>query len=205
MLSLNSIKTKLFWILAITQSLFGLTIFYIQIRAILSATPWENYPFEHVLSSVGVLFFCFGAAASCYLMWLVDVKKKWLVPLPVPAIVLVTGALITILSAVFYHYLTMIGWCCEHPLAFYFGFPFSYLVGIGSHLFSVMLPYKDYGLLQILYTSQLQLRWQFFPFLFFLDFIFWSNTMVVFLSIIARMQKRTLFEPTKEEIQSKTT
>jgi hypothetical protein len=205
MFTLKTIKTKLFWILAITQALFALAIFYNELMSIFNMVPGRNYPIEHRWSWIVVLLFCFGAIASCYLMWLFGIKNKQAALLPSPVMVLVLAALMTISSAVFSHYLSMIGWCCEHPLAFYFGFPFSYLLGIGSFLFSEMLPYKDYGLFKILFTSQPQVHWQFLPYQFFLNFLFWSNIILVLLSSVTQFrQKRSSFEPAKEEIQFET-
>jgi hypothetical protein len=138
-------------------------------------------------------------------MWLFDVKKKRAAPLPSPVMVLLLAALTTVLSAIFSHYLSIIGWCCEHPLAFYFGFPFSYLLGIGSVLLSEMLPYKDHGLLKILFTSQPQVHWQFLPYQLFLDFLFWSNTILVLVSLVTRFrQKRSSPGSAAAEIQSDT-
>lgn len=198
-------KINPFWILVLTQALFAIVICGNEVVAIYNRVPGGNYPIEHRFSWVVVLLFCFGAGASCYLMWLFDVKKKWTAPLPSPAMDLLLAALTTILSAVFAHYLSIIGWCCEHPLAFYFGFPFSYLLGIGSFLFSEMLPYKDYGLLKILATSHPQVGWQLLSYQFFLDFLFWSNTILVLLSLVTRFrQKRSLRGSAKAEIQSET-
>jgi hypothetical protein len=200
---LKTIKAKLFWIFVITQALFALVIFSNEVLSIFNRVPGGNYPIEHRLSFVVVLLFCFIAIASCCRMCLFDVENKQAAQLPSPAVVLFLAILTTILSAVFSHYLSPIGWCCESPLTFYFGFPFSYLLGIGSTLFSEMLPYKGYSLLKILSTSQPQVGWRFLPYQFFLDFLFWSNTFLVLLSFVRRLQqKRSLVEPAKEKIQS---
>ena len=108
----------------------------------------------------------------------------------------------TLASTVFSHYLSIIGWCCEHPLSFYFGFPFSYLLGIGSFIYSEMQPYENYGLLKILASSEPQVHWRFLPYEFFLSFLFWSNIIFVFFGLVLFFrQGNNLREQTKEEVQ----
>lgn len=79
----------------------------------------------------------------------------------------------------------MIGWCCEHPLAFYFGFPFSFLLAIAGYQYDVIAPYQNDDFLKILFTSQPQVGWRFLPYQFFLDLLFWFN-IVLILSRFAR-------------------
>ncbi len=203
MCKLKISKSRLFWILAITQTLFALVTFLNEVLAIYNRVPGGNYPIEHKSSWLKVAIFCSGAIISCFVIWLLDSKQKRGVLLPSPLLVLPLAIFPTLLSIVFSHYLSIIGWCCEHPLSFYFGFPFSYLLGMGSFIYSEMQPYENYGLLKILITSEPQVHWRFLSYEFFLDFLFWSNIIfVLFGMVIFFRQKDNLIKRTKEEVQS---
>jgi hypothetical protein len=195
-------RLRLFWISAITQILFALVIFINEVMAIYNQVPGGNYPIEHKSSWLKVIIFCGGAIVTCFVVWLVDSKKKWEVLLPSPLLVLPLGIFSTLASTVFSHYLSAIGWCCEHPLSFYFGFPFSYLLGIGGFIYSEMQPYENYGLLKILVNSQPQVHWNFMPYEFFLSFLFWSNIVFIFFGLVLFFrQGNNLHKQTKAEVQ----
>lgn len=170
--------------------------------AIYNRVPGGNYPIEHKSSWLKVIIFCGGAIASCLIVWFVDSKKKRRALLPSPLLVLPIGVFLTLASTVFSHYLAFMGWCCEHPLSFYFGFPFSYLLGIGSFIYSEMQPYENYGILKIIASSEPQVHWGFLPYEFFLNFLFWSNIIfVLFGLVLSFRQGNNLREQAKEEVQ----
>jgi hypothetical protein len=195
-------KSRLFWLFAITQTLFALVIFINEVMAIYNRVPGGNYPIEHKSSWLKVIIFCSGAIASFLMIRLLGSKKNWGLLLPSPFLVLPLGIFSTLASTVFSHYLSIIGWCCEHPLSFYFGFPFSYLLGIGSFIYSEMQPYENYGLLKIIASTEPQVHWRFLPYEFFLSFLFWSNIIFVLLGLVLFFrQGNNLREQMKEEVQ----
>ena len=195
-------KSKLFWSIAIMQTLFAVVIFLNEVMAIFNQVPGGNYPIEHKASWLKVTIFCSGAIISCFVIWFFDTKKKWSALLPSPLLVFPLAIFSTLSSTLFSHYLSIIGWCCEHPLSFYFGFPFSYLLGIGSFIYSEMQPYENYGLLKILATSEPHVQWKFLPYEFFLGFLFWLNIIFVLSGLVIFFrQKENLAKLSKQEVQ----
>ena len=194
--------SRLFWLFAITQALFALVIFINEVMAIYNRVPGGNYPIEHKSSWLKVIIFCVGAIASCIAVRFLDSKKNGGLLLPSPFLVLPLGMLSTLASTIYSHYLSIIGWCCEQPLSFFFGFPFSYLLGIGSIIYSEMQPYENDGLLKILASSEPQVHWEFLPYEFFLSFLFWTNIILVFFGLVLFFrQGNNLRKQITEEVQ----
>jgi hypothetical protein len=194
-------KSTLFWAFAVTQILFALVIFINEVMAIWNRVPGGNIPIEHKSSWIKVIIFCSGAIASCFVVWLVTSRRNGEALLPSPFLILPLGIFATLASTIFSHYLSRIGWCCEHLFSFYFGFPFSYLLGIGSFNYLEMQPFENYGLLKILASSETQIYWSFLPYEFFLSFLFWSNIIFVFFGLILFRQGNKLREQSKDEVK----
>jgi len=182
--------------------LFAFVIFLNEIMAIYNRVPGGNYPIEHKSSWLKVIIFCSGAIISCFSLWFLDKRQKRGMLLHSPLLVLSLAFLATMSSTFFSHYLSSIGWCCEHPLSFYFGFPFSYLLGIGRFIYSEMQPYENYNLMKILITSEPRVHWRLLPYEFFLSFLFWTNIVFAFLGLIRFFwQSNNLRKQTKKEVQ----
>jgi len=176
---------KPYWLLGIIHALFAAGILLNELQSISNRVPGGNYPIEHQASWARVLLFCAAAVASCFVVWFFDHKRSWGAFFPPAGLVFLSGVLAALASTLFLHYLSNIGWCCESPIAFFFGFPFSFLLGSGGFDYAPLQPFKNSGLLKILFTSQPQLGWQFWTYEFFLDVLFWSSIAFVLLSLAA--------------------
>lgn len=66
------------------------------------------------------------------------------------------------------HYFSMVGWCCENPFAVFLGFPYSWLRAYPPepYHFEMARMHIDFN----------QMRWEFQPFAFVIDIIFWANS-----------------------------
>jgi hypothetical protein len=190
---LKTNNLKFFWSLVALQILFALVILLNEVMTIYNRGVGGSFPIEHKSSWLKVIIFCSGALLSGLIIWLLDSRGKLDSLLPSPWLVLILAAFPTLLSTIFSHYLSVIGWCCEHPFSFYFGFPFSYLLGIGSFIHSEMQPYEHYDLLKILNTSQPQVHWKLLPYEFLLDFVFWSNIIFVLFGFAIFLRKKYNF------------
>ena len=181
---------KPFWLLGITQAFFALGILLNELMSIFNRIPGGNHPLERQSSWIKVLLFGAGAAGSCFVVWFFDAKKDWSAIFPPAGLVFLSALLATCVSTIFSHYLSSIGWCCESPIAFFFGFPFSFLLGSGGFDYAALQPFANYDLLKLLSAAQPQVGWQFQPFEFFLDVLFWSSIAFVLLTLVSFWRRR---------------
>jgi hypothetical protein len=146
--------------------------------------PMTIFPMEHQ-ASWGKSLLYFGAAIiSILVAWSFTSKRRLHIFLPSLKPVLLFAAFPTLTSILTTHYLSVLGWCCESPFTFYFGFPFSFLRGVGGPDYSLMSQYSNYSFFAVLRASELQISWQFLPYPIFLNALFWSNMIFSFLSSI---------------------
>ncbi len=193
-------KIKPFMALATIQVMFACVILANELLAIYNRRPGGNYPIEIKYSWTRVLLFCGGAIISFVIAWVFNSKKQLIILLPSFKSVLLL-ALLPTLSSVLSNYMAFMGWCCEQPFGYFFGFPFSFVHGIVGFDSSV-LQYANYGLFEILTTSEFTVNWKFFPYQFFLNFLFWSNIVFVLLNLVILFrQKNNLLTLTQENVQ----
>ncbi len=163
---------KLFFTLAIIQLLLaGCTLIYEGTAR--SSDPFTGpEPIEHVASWQRVILFSACAAISV-LVALAFMKIKPLADYFPSFKIIVPIALIPfMLGIVFSHYFDRLGFCCDTPFTFFFGFPFSALTGMKDD--PSIQAYAHYGLFDILFRSDLHLTWGIrFPVI--LNAIFWIN------------------------------
>lgn len=196
-------KNNPFMALAVIQVVFACIILTNELLAINNRVPGGNYPIEIKSSWTRVLLFVGGAIISVLVAWVLNSKNQLLLHSPSLKSVLMLAVFPTSLS-VLSNYFAFMGWCCEQPLGYFFGFPFSFLLGVGGFDYSAMQPYENYGILEILYTSQPKVHWKFLQYQFFLDFLFWSNVIFVLLILVTLfMQKENLHKLPQKEVQFK--
>jgi hypothetical protein len=174
-------KPKTFLALAATQTVFACMILINEIMSIFNAVPGGNYPIEHKDSWARVLLFCAVAVIGFLLAWRFNSKKD-LAILPSLNLVFLSAAIPT-LASVLSNYLAFLGWCCEQPLAFFFGLPFSFILDIVGFDYVSLRQYENYSLVQILTASELPANWKFYSYQFLLDFLFWFNLVFVLVSL----------------------
>ena len=183
-------ERKYFITFAVVQVVFAFVILVNEFLAVSRKFPMDIFPIEHQSSWEKVLIYCGGAIMSIFVGWLFTSKQQISVFVPSLKFVLVLAAFLTLSSVFASHYLSVLGWCCESRLTFYFGFPFSFVLGIGGYDYSLMPHYTNYAFLEVLNASELQAFWRFLPYQFFLNLLFWSNITFVFVSSISLLTQR---------------
>jgi len=146
--------------------------------------PMTIFPMEHQASWGKSSLYFGGAITSILVAWIFTSKRRLNIFLPSLKPVLLFAVFSTLTSILTSHYLSVLGWCCESPITFYFGFPFSFLRGVGGPDYSLMSQYANYSFFAVLRASELQISWQFLPYRFFLNALFWSNMIFSTLSSI---------------------
>jgi hypothetical protein len=182
-----------FLVLAATQAVFACVILANELLAINNRFPGGNYPFEIRYSWTRVLLFFGGAIISLLVVWAIKSKKLSFILLPSLKSVLAL-AIFPTLFGLFAVYLAFMGWCCEQPFGFFLGFPFSFVLGVAGFDHSI-LQYANYGLFEILTTSEFILNWKFLPYQFLLNFLFWSNIIFIFETLFFLVIQRGKFTP----------
>jgi hypothetical protein len=165
---------KLFITLAIIQLLLaGCTL--INEDASRSNDPFMGAtPIEHFASWQRVKLFSACAVLSV-LASLVFIKIKPLSDsMPSFKVILLIALIPLVLGIIFSHYFSRLGFCCETPFTFFFGFPFTVLIGMKDD--PSIMAYAHYGLLDILFRSGLHLSWDFRPIPLLLNTTFWLNS-----------------------------
>jgi hypothetical protein len=194
---------KTFLVLAITQTILASLIL---INELLATNPHNRvpggyFPIEHHSSWARVCFFCGAAVIGLLISWIFKSRKS-LGFLPSVKSILLLSVLVSLLSIQLNSYFAEMGWCCEQPLAFFFGFPFSFMLGIAGYNHSALQQYANYGLFQVLGSTELQIAWRFRPFQFFLDFLFWSNLILVLLSLASPFMRRYRLTQNQKKLQA---
>lgn len=170
-------------VLVISQALFASLVLLVEVAGQSRWFPMTIFPNDHKDSWAKVILYCSGAFLSVFVVWLFTTKKPSNNTLPSLKLVLLPGAVLTLSSVLVWHYLSVWGWCCESRPVFYFGFPFSFLLGIGDN-YSSLLPYKTLNLFEVLSSPHLTDFWRIYPYQLFLDFLFWTNAVLVFICLI---------------------
>jgi hypothetical protein len=146
-----------------------------------------------------VLLFSVAAIISLLAAWFFNSKQHLTPPL---ISILLLASFLTLSGTFVSHYLSVLGWCCESRFTFYFGFPFSFALGIGGFDYSIQ-QFGNLSLLKILSTPELVTNWKFLPYHFFLNLLFWSNMVFVFLSSASLLvSKVQVAQQIKGQVQS---
>jgi hypothetical protein len=168
-----------FMIFALMQTVFACLILTNEYAAVSRQLPMTSFPAEHQFSQGKVFLFCGVAVANLLAAWRFKLKQHLT---PSLAVVLSFAVPLTTSGVFISHYLSVLGWCCESPFTFYFGFPFSFMLGIAGFDYSIQ-QYGHFNLLQVLSDRGLTIAWKFLPYRFFLNLLFWSNIVFLFLSL----------------------
>lgn len=196
-------KQKYFIAFAVLQVIFACVILINEFLAVSRKFPMDIFPIEHKFSWERILLYCGGAIISIFVGWLFTSKQQLSVFVPSLKFVLVSAVFLTLSGVFASHYLSVLGWCCESRLTFYFGFPFSFVLGIGGYDYSLMPHYTNYAFLEVLNDSELQAFWKFLPYQFFLNLLFWSNIIFIFASFSSLLvQRRKYFQIVNGQVQS---
>jgi hypothetical protein len=176
--------------LPVLYAFFACFVLGNELLAISNRVPGGNFPIEHKFSWARVFLFCGGAVLSLLVVWIFVVRKHRHVFLPSLKFV-VFFALCTTLVGVLSNYSSVTGWCCEVFPTRYFGFPFSFL--------------RANEIIDLLSKRELTeiIRNNFLAYPFFLDVLFWSNTVLVFLCMTAWLsQRKKSSEEVRRQVQS---
>ena len=190
--------------LVILQALLACWVLAVEIVGWSRWFPMDIFPNDHKASWAKVILYCTGAILSVLVVRRFTTKKQLNICLPSLKSVFSLGAVFTLFSIFISHYLSAWGWCCESRLVFYFGFPFSYLLGVGGYDYPSLLPFENSSLFQVLSNPQLAEFWRVHPYKLFLDFLFWSNGVLVFTSVMRWLsfRKSNSIETVQGQVQS---
>jgi hypothetical protein len=135
-------------------------------------------PLEHVASCQRIILFSTCAVISVLASLAFFIIKPLSDSLPSFKVIFLISILPLALGIILSHYFSRLGFCCETPYTYFFGFPFSGLIGIvGDNLSQLAYAhYSNYGLLDILFRSGLHLSWSIQPIHLFLNITFWLNS-----------------------------
>ena len=151
-------------------------------------------PIEHVASWQRVKLFSACAVlsvlASLAFIKIKPLSDSW----PSFKVIFLIALLPFVLGLIFSHYYSRLGFCCETPFTFFFGFPFSMLQGIYGYDPS-MQAYAHYGLLDILFRSGLHLSWDFRPIPLLLNITFWLNSSFIVCGLGALLIRKIINIP----------
>ena len=164
-------KPKFFLALGTAQLIFACIVFLHELYAINHSFPGGSFPIEHEYSWARVFLFCGMAIASLLAIWLFTTKNDLSILLPAIRYIPLFAVLIT-LGSLLLSYESKAGWCCGAAMASmrYFGFPFSFMRA--DSLVEVFLNFD---------VSQI-VKYNFMTYQFFLNLLFWSNAVIIFLS-----------------------
>jgi hypothetical protein len=176
-----------FLTLVLSQALFACLVLGVEIAGQSRWFPMTLFPNEHKGFWVKVTLYCVGAFLSVLVVWIFSAKKPSRAYMPSLKSVLLPGTVFTLSSVLISHYLSAWGWCCESRSVFYFGFPFSYLLGVGGYEYASLLPFENLSLFEVLGSPGLVEFWRIYPYQLFLDLLFWSNGVLVLTSVIRRL------------------
>ena len=176
-MKMNIGKLNPFLILVSVQELFACMVFFNELYSIWNRYPGGNYPIEHKFSWVRVLLFCGNAILSAFVVWLYTKQKNLSNFFPsLKSVVLV--AIPLILISLLSNYPSVSGWCCEVFPTRYYGFPFSFIRGN-----NLVETFMNSNLTNIL-------NYNFLPYSFFLNFLFWSTAIFSLLCLFAYFKQR---------------
>jgi len=190
MLKIENEKLKPFLVLSILQVAFACAVFVNELMSINDRVPGGSFPIEHKYSWTRVFLFCGGAIINVVVTWIFMVKKPLNIFFPSLKSVMLLAILLTLMG-VSSGYDSVTGWCCDVFPTRYFGFPFSYIMGS-----SPLGIFANFDLTRIL-------KYNFLSYPFFLNFLFWSNIVFLFLSLASLLvQKNKITQQVKEQVQS---
>jgi hypothetical protein len=198
-------KQKYFIAFAGLQVIFACVIIINEFFAASRGFPMNIFHIEHGPSWGKVLLYCGCAIMSIFVGWLFTSKQHLSVFVPSVKFVLVAAVFLTLSGVFAPHYLSVLESCCEQSRTiFHFGFPFSFVLGIAGYDYFLMPHYTNYVFLEVLNTSDLLTFWNFLPYQFFLNLLFWSNIIFVFVSSSSSflIQRKKYFQIVNEQVQS---
>ena len=188
-MKINIRKLKPFLVLVSTQVLFACFVFLNELASIWNRFPGGNFPIEHKFSWIRVLLFCGGAILSALAIWMFTTRKDLSIFLPTLKFV-IFFAIFPTLFGVLSNYPSVTGWCCEVSPTRYYGFPFSYMRG--NNLVETL---SNFDLARIM-------KYNFLPYSFFLNFLFWSNIIFVLLGLFTLFRRKdNLLTSVQDEVQ----
>ncbi len=178
-------RDRVFIVFVILQALFACWVLLVEIAGQLRWFPMTIFPNEHKDSWAKVILYCIDTVLGVHLVWRFMVKKQLSIYFPSLKSVLLLGNVFTLSSLLFSHYASTWGWAGgASKLVFYFGFPFSFLLGVGGHDYPLVIHFENLNLFGVLANPQLTDFWRIYPYQFFLNFLFWSNSVLVFINAL---------------------
>lgn len=172
-------QQKYFIVIASLQVIFACIALINEFLAVSRQFPMTSFPAEHQQSWEKILVFCGSAIISVLAAWFFN-SRQHLTPSLISVFLLAT--FLTLSGVFISHYLSVLGWCCESAFTYYFGFPFSFVLGIGGFDYSIQ-QYGNFNFAEVLAHPELVTSWNFLPYHFYLSLLFWSNTGFLILSL----------------------
>jgi hypothetical protein len=176
-------RPQIFIVFTSLQLLVASLVVANETMAISRQFPMTNFPIEHVASGARVSLFYGIALIAILLAWHFARNKRLSALLPSFKVVSTIAIFATLAGLFLFHYLAYLGFCCETPYAYFFGFPFSFLYGISGFDSSIQ-KLAHYGLYEILIVPKMSLIWsvRFYPLI--MDILFWLNIAFTFYGLV---------------------
>lgn len=140
--------------------------------------PMTTAPIERLDSVQKTAAFFIITLSACIASWNYFRRGENVDHIPNPlTIAFLSG--IAVFSSLPWIYFSWVGYCCDTSGAVFAGFPFSALYGSYGTNYSFYDNLKNLSFLQILQTYRNQLYWTPRPLAILVDFLFWSNLILL--------------------------